>query len=247
MLCALGLIAHNTQPYWLKALFVHTRAHSSLRHPPHLPHIDKKGSSQHPLIGTSSKDNPPGLIQIIHKGICQDPSALGIDPGPTSIPLASAAGPLALGYRGAFEPLPPPLSHQLGSAALRAKLAAAREISGKRPAWVTNKPSGSRNWPRPQAEGSQPRLPVKGLDWRDPQGGSKAHPSRRRPEVSPVGGRSGAASTLLPQAAAGPSHLQRKAGQWPFYQDRKPKRDPQSAGQPVAIFISAETAKWPDP
>ena len=69
LLCTLGLIAHNTQPYWLKALFVHTRAHSSLRHPPHLPHIDKKGSSQHPLIGTSSKDNPPGLIQIIHRGI----------------------------------------------------------------------------------------------------------------------------------------------------------------------------------
>ena len=44
LLCTLGLIAHNTQPYWLKALFVHTRAHSSLRHPPHLPHIDKKGS-----------------------------------------------------------------------------------------------------------------------------------------------------------------------------------------------------------
>ena len=27
-------------------------------------------------------------------------------------------------------------------------------------------------------------------------------------------------------SAAGPSHFQRKAVQWPFYQDRKPKREP---------------------
>ena len=221
---------------------LHTWSHSTQ----HATILAQSPFCPHTLIGTSSKDNPPGLIQIIHRGICQDPSALGIDPGTYKYSISECSGdykPAGLGYRGAFEPLPPPLSHQLGSAALRAKLAAARETRGSAPAWVTNKPSGSRNWPRPEAEGSQPRLPVKGLDWRDPQGGSKAHPSRRRPEVSPVGGRSGAASALLPQAAAGPSHLQRKAVQWPFYQDRKPKREP-SERWPASwpFFI-----RWPNP